>query len=178
MRDLVLYELISLDGVAEEPGNWLFDAGEEVFSNLGRIIDRQEDIILGRRTYDYWVDYWPTSDVEPFATFINSSTKHVATSSALEAPWSNTVTVAQPFVEYVRDLKQGDGGDIGVHGSIDVSRTLLAVGLVDVIHLVVAPTLAGTGKSLWGSLNVVDRLVLDHADTDPHGNLFLTYRKT
>ncbi len=178
MRDLVLYELVSLDGVAEEPGNWLFDAGEEVFSNLGRIIDRQEDIILGRRTYDYWVDYWPTSDVEPFATFMNSSTKHVATSSALGTPWVNTVTVAQSLVEYVRELKQRDGGDIGVHGSTDVPRTLLAAGLVDVIHLVVAPTLAGAGKSLWGSLNRVDRLVLDQAETDPHGNLFLTYRKT
>lgn len=47
MRQLVLYSLISLDGVAEEPGNWLFDAGDELFSNLGRIIEAQDDIILG-----------------------------------------------------------------------------------------------------------------------------------
>ena len=176
MRNLVLYELVSVDGVAEEPSDWLFDAGDEVFSNLGRIIERQDDIILGRKTYDYWVDYWPTSDVEPFATFINSTTKHVATSKELDQPWANTIEIDQPLSDYVRRLKQQDAGDIGVHGSIDVSRALLVADLVDVLHLVVAPTLAGAGKTLWGTLDSNRRLTLEQADTDPHGNLFLTYR--
>ncbi len=176
MRNLVLYELVSVDGVAEEPSDWLFDAGDEVFSNLARIIEPQDDIILGRKTYEYWVDYWPTSDVEPFATFINSTTKHVATSKELDQPWANTIEIDQPLSDYVRRLKQQDAGDIGVHGSIDVSRALLAADLVDVLHLVVAPTIAGTGKTLWGTLDSNRRLTLEQADTDPHGNLFLTYR--
>ena len=29
MRKVVLYELLALDGVAEEPGNWLFEGGDE-----------------------------------------------------------------------------------------------------------------------------------------------------
>ena len=81
MRKVVLYQLLSLDGVAEEPGDWMFDAGEAVFENLGQIIATQDDILLGRATYDYWVDFWPTSDVEPFASFINGTPKHVITSS-------------------------------------------------------------------------------------------------
>lgn len=177
VRQLVLYTLISLDGVAEEPGNWLFDAGDELFSNLGRIIEAQDDIILGRRTYDYWVDYWPTSDVEPFATFINRTTKHVVTSSPLTTPWVNAARVETPLVGYVRDLKDRDGGDIGIHGSIQVARTLRAAGLIDVMHLVIAPTMAGTGTSLWGELDSVDRLTLEACDTDPYGNVFLTYRR-
>ncbi len=177
MRQLVLYSLISLDGVAEEPGNWLFDAGDELFSNLGRIIEAQDDIILGRGTYDYWVDYWPTSDVEPFATFINRTTKHVVTSSPLATPWANTVSVETPLVGYVRDLKERDGGDIGIHGSIQVARALRAAGLIDVMHLVIAPTMAGTGRSLWGELDSVDRLTLEACETDTSGNVFLTYRR-
>lgn len=178
MRSLVLYSLVSLDGVAEEPGNWLFDAGDEIFSNLGRIIEGQDDIILGRGTYDYWVDYWPTSDVEPFATFINSTPKHVATSTELAAPWDHTVVINGPLIEYVQELKHTDGGDIGIHGSIEITQSLHAAGLIDIIHLVVAPTVAGGGKALWADRDHIDRLALEQADADRHGNLFLTYRRT
>lgn len=177
MRDLVLYELMSLDGVAEEPGNWLFDAGAELVDNLARIIERQDDVILGRGTYDYWSAYWPTADVEPFATFINSTPKHVATSTPLEPAWANSTAITVPLVEHVRALKATGGGDIGVHGSIGVARALLAAGLVDVIHLVVAPTLAGSGTTLWGGMDAVVPLVLERTAADPHGNVFLSYRR-
>ena len=82
MRDVVLYTLLSLDGVAEEPGDWMFEADQDVFTNLAEVIRSQDDILLGRGTYDYWADYWPTSDVQPFADFVNGTAKHVFTSSA------------------------------------------------------------------------------------------------
>ena len=79
MRTVVLYQLLSLDGVAEEPGDWFADDGPEMFENLRTVIERQETVLLGRGTYDYWMDYWPTSDLEPFARFINGTDKHVFT---------------------------------------------------------------------------------------------------
>lgn len=109
---------MSLDGVAEEPGDWLFDAGTEVFENLARTIERQDDVILGHRTYDYWVGYWPTSAVEPFATFINTTTKHVATTGDLAGHWPNTVRIEEPIIDYVARLREKPGGDIGVHVAI------------------------------------------------------------
>jgi len=81
MRKVVLYQLLSLDGVAEEPSDWMSDGGGELLENLGAIIATQDDILLGRGTYDYWVDYWPSSEFEPFATFVNTTRKHVFTSS-------------------------------------------------------------------------------------------------
>ena len=72
MRDVVLYELMSLDGVAEEP-SWFMDAGPEVFDNLGRVIGSQDDVLLGRRTYDDCAAHWPASDLEPFASLINTT---------------------------------------------------------------------------------------------------------
>ncbi len=81
MRNVVLYHLQSLDGVGEEPSDWMSDGGPEIFENLGAVIETQDDILLGRGTYDYWVGYWPSSNVEPFASFINSTPKHVFTSS-------------------------------------------------------------------------------------------------
>jgi len=82
-RNVVLYQLLSLDGVAEEPSDWMSDDGREIFENLGGVIASQDDVLLGRGTYDYWAGYWPTSDVEPFASFINGTPKHVFTSSDL-----------------------------------------------------------------------------------------------
>ena len=61
-RNVVLYQLLSLDGVAEEPGDWISDGGPEVFANLAETIATQDDVLLGRGTYDYWVGYWPTVD--------------------------------------------------------------------------------------------------------------------
>jgi hypothetical protein len=54
-RKVVLYMLLSMDGVAEEPGDWLFDADEGLVDNLGRVIRTQDAVLLGRGTYDYWV---------------------------------------------------------------------------------------------------------------------------
>ena len=92
-RKVVLYQLLSLDGVAEEPGDWMFDSGPEVFANLARTIESQDDVLLGRGTYDYWVGYWPTSDIEPFATFVNgvrntSSPRPSLVRSGRTARWS------------------------------------------------------------------------------------------
>jgi dihydrofolate reductase len=174
VRQVVLYQLLSVDGVAEEPGNWVFDVDEEVFTNLGRVIERQDDVLLGRGTYDYWAGYWPTSDVEPFAGFINRTPKHVFTSTPLTQPWANSTAVHTPADEYVSALKQLSGGDIGVHGSISVARSLLAADLVDELHLLVAPTIAGSGRRLFeaGDLR---RLDLRDVVRTPTGTLLLHY---
>ena len=121
MRDVVLLHWLSLDGVSEEPSDWFFNDGPELFDLIGRVLATQDDVLLGRGSYDYWAGYWPTSDVEPFATFINSTHKHVATSSALTQPWNNTSVMTKPPTDYVRDLKQQPGGDIGIHASTELA---------------------------------------------------------
>src|SRR5690606_31028885 len=125
------------------------DSGPEMFDNLARVIEPQDDILLGRNTYDYWVGYWPTSDLEPLASFINGTRKHVVTSTTPTEPWANTTVVTTPVAEYVTEMKHGTGGDIGIHGSIELARSLVHAGLVDELRLVVAPALAGHGRRLF-----------------------------
>ncbi len=175
MRKVVLYQLLSLDGVAEEPGDWFFDVDEAVFDNLGQVIRGQDAVLLGRQTYDYWVGYWPTSDVEPFATFINGTQKHVFTSSTPTQQWANSTVVTSPAVEYVTDLKQQVGGDIGVHGSIRLAGSLLRAGLVDELRLVIAATIAGHGRRLFDGDDALARLDLIDVDRTPSGALLLCY---
>lgn len=176
MRQVVLYQLLSLDGVAEEPGDWMFDGDQAIFDNLGRVIAGQDTILLGRRTYEYWVDFWPHDGPEPFHSFVNNTPKHVFTSGALDREWSNTVVVGRRAVDHVRELKQQPGGDIGIHGSIDLARSLLRAGLVDELRLVVAATLAGRGQRLFDGAEDLRRLTLVDVASTPAGTLLLGYR--
>lgn len=90
MRNVVLYHLMSLDSIAYENSDWLADDGPQLLAYLGRVIESQDDILLGRGKYDYWAGHWPKSDFEPFASFINGTRKHVVTSTALTQEWANS----------------------------------------------------------------------------------------
>ncbi len=176
MRKVVLYQLLSLDGVAEEPGDWFFDSDEAIFEHLAKVIQGQDAVLLGRKTYDYWVGYWPTSDVEPFAKFINGTQKYVFTSTKPAQEWANSTLVMYPAVEYVAALKEQAGGDLGIHGSIALAQSLLRAGLVDELRLVIAPTIAGHGRRLFGTDAALQKLELIDSNRSPSGALVLHYR--
>src|SRR5690349_18851555 len=139
MRKIVLYTLLSVDGVAEAPDRYFFDFDTEMLDNLRRVIEAQDAVLLGRRTYDDWAAYWPSANDEPFASFINGVPKHVVTSTPLTQPWANSTVVPVSVWWSIRELKEQPGGDIGVHGSIGLARSLLALDLVDEVRLVTAP---------------------------------------
>src|SRR5580692_9157237 len=115
MRKVVAYELLSLDGVAEQPDEFITDWDEAMQENLGRVITTQDTVLLGRRTYDDWSEFWPNSEIEPFAGFINSVQKFVATSTTPGQPWANTTFIDGGLLGFVTELKRQCGGDIGLH---------------------------------------------------------------
>lgn len=178
MRKVVLYHLLSLDGVAFEDGDWFNDAGPELVANLARVIGSQDDILLGRRTYDSWVGHWPKSDFEPFASFINGTRKHVVTSSTPTQEWANTTVVTTPVADYVTAMKQQSGGDIGIHGSIELARSLLRARLVDELRLVAAPAMVGHGRRVLDGDDGIQPVELLDVRRSPKGTLFLAYRCT
>jgi len=175
VRKIVLGMLLSLDGVAEDPNRFFSEWDDVVDATIPRLIATQDAVILGRRTYDEWVGFWPGSEIEPFATFINGVAKHVATSAPLEPQWSNAHVIDGDLVEFARRLKDGPGGDIGVHGSISVAQALLAAGLVDELRLAIAPSVAGDGRRLFDRLPPI-RLELIRSETSPTGYLLADYR--
>src|SRR3954447_7959815 len=144
-------------------------------ANLAAVIATQDTVVLGRRSYDEWAGYWPGSDLEPFASFINGVPKHVATSTPLDPPWANAEPVEGGLVDVVRGLKDQPGADIGVHASISVAQTLLRAGLVDELRLVVAPAVAGGGRRLLDGVPPT-RLEVIRSATSPKGYLLVDYR--
>ena len=177
MRDVVVYSLLSLDGVAEEPGDWMFEADEDVLTNLAGVISSQDDVLLGRGTYDYWADYWPASDVQPFADFINGTTKHVFTSSTPSQSWPQTTIVKERAGPYLERLKAGPGGGIGVHGSLRLAQSLLAADLIDRLELVIVPTLSGSERQLFTDDIDVRRLALNKVTRSATGCVLLGYQR-
>lgn len=176
MRKVVVYTLLSADGVAEAPETFLHDFDDELQAHLDGVIETQDTVLLGRRMYDEWARFWPTSDIEPFASFINSVPKHVATSTPLATAWTASTAMTGPVPAYVRQLKEQTGGDIGVHGSLELARSLLDAGLVDELRLVVAPAVVGKGRRLFGDDGAPHPLTLLRGAATPSGALVVDYR--
>ncbi|MES2170014.1 MAG: dihydrofolate reductase family protein [Actinomycetota bacterium] len=175
MRKVVVYELMSLDGVAEDPDGFIAEWDDVMDHNLADVIGRQDAVILGRRSYDEWSRFWPSSDIQPFARFINTTAKYVATSTPLGTTWQNAIAIDGGLVDFVGALKARPGGDIGVHASISVARTLLTAGLVDELRLVVAPAIIGTGSRLLDGVPAMN-FELAGSAISPTGCLLLDYR--
>jgi dihydrofolate reductase len=175
MRKIVVYELTSLDGVAEDPDEFFSDWDDAMDANLAAVIATQDAVILGRRSYDEWAQYWPSSKTEPFATFINGVTKHVATSTPLNRDWADATAIDGGLVEFVQELKERVGGDVGVHASISVAQSLLAADVVDELRLVIAPRIAGSGRRLLDGLPSI-RLEPMRSELSPAGYLLVDYR--
>jgi dihydrofolate reductase len=175
VRKIVVYELLSLDGVAEDPDGFIADWDDAMDANLAAVIGTQDAVVLGRLSYAEWARFWPDSQIEPFATFINGAAKYVATSTPLDQNWANAQALDGGLVEGVRDLKRQDGGDVGVHASISVAQALLAAGLVDELRLVIAPRIAGSGRRLLDGLPSI-RLEPIRSAISPTGHLLIDYR--
>jgi dihydrofolate reductase len=185
VRKVVLYTLMSLDGAVDDPDRFFKPRQEPgqppVFDsvmddNEAQIIATQDAVILGRHMYDQWSRYWPTVEDQPFAAFINRVKKYIVTSTPLSNRWDNCEAVAPPVADLVHDLKAEPGGDIGIHGSIELAGSLLAAGLVDELQLVVGPAFGFPGRRLLASVDDVRRLELLSARPTPSGGVLLAYR--
>ena len=174
MRKIVVYELVSLDGVAEAPDTF-FAWDDATDARLGTEIATQDAVILGRRSYTEWAQFWPSSQIEPFATFINGVTKYVATSTPLDLDWANSTAIEGGLVDFVRELKQQPGGAVGVHASISVAQALLSADVVDELALAIGPTIAGRGRRLLDGVPSI-KLELIRSETSATGNLLVDYR--
>jgi len=180
VRNVVLYTLMSLDGAVEEPDRYFPEFDKETDAYEARVIGTQDTALLGRHMYDEWSRYWPTSDNQPFADFINNVPKYVITSSPLTTGWTNATAATSTPADLIAELKAQPGGDIGVHGSIDLARSMLREGLIDQLSLAIAPTLSGVGRRLFDADLFGDgdarRLELVEATRTSSGALLVDYR--
>lgn len=167
---------ITLDGVVQAPENWSFDSFDaDMGMAMGKAINGQDAVLLGRVTYEEWVSYWPTSDNEPFASFINSAPKYVFSKSLNTVNWQNSTLVKGDLVEEVTKLKQQYSKNVGTTGSPSLVRSLLAANLLDELILMVYPVIAGSGARLFTDNSTLKRMKLIDSSITASGVAILTY---
>jgi dihydrofolate reductase len=177
MRKLYVGLFISLDGVAEAPNRFVFPYfDDQVGAQIGAGMAATDTVLLGRRLYEEWSAYWPgkTDADDGFAGFINGVAKVVISTTLESVGWQNTTLVRGDMEAAIRTLKETDGGDIAVNGSITLARSLLRCGLVDELRLLLFPVVVGSGRRLFEDLDRIP-LQLVEAKPLPTGVVSLTY---
>ncbi len=175
MRKVVASLFSSVDGVAESPDKWVASFDEDMGEAMNTSIADQDDVLLGRVTYQEWAPYWPTSKDEPFASFINNVRKHIVSTTLDKAEWNNASVLKGDLAQKIAELKEAPGKTIGVQGSIRLVRSLIRDGLLDELTLVVVPAIAGSGRRLFETGDEPGRLTLVRSRATRTGTAILTY---
>lgn len=187
MRTLKIIEHISLDGVIQAPGGPDED-GDYPYGGwsvplhdvaVGEAVDaahgKNFDLLLGRRTYDIFADYWPKQS-GPMADSLNAATKHVATHRPESLEWGPTEALGADIVAGIRRAKEADGPDLIVWGSSTLTPVLLEHGLADEVVLLVFPVLLGVGKRIFSDQALPRELALVRTRAAASGVVISTYR--
>ena len=178
MRKVYAGLFSSIDGVVQSPDQWQPAFDDEMGAALSRMLDEQDAVLLGRVTFTEWAQYWPTSNDEPFAGWINRTPKYVA-SHTLDSvdQWSNSTLIRGPVPDFVRELREQDGGTIGTAGSPTLVRSLIDADLIDELTLLISPVVAGGGRARLFPADAAPRK-FDLVDAKPtsSGAVIATYR--
>lgn len=183
MRELVVTEFVSLDGVMEAPGGeagyphagWVGGYfGDGLGAYKGEEQLAADVLLLGRKTYESFYGAWPGRDGE-MADKINTMRKLVASTTLGSSDWHDTTVIAADLEGAIRAVKAEDGGPILVAGSRSVVHALLAAGLVDRVNLQVFPLVLGSGRRWYPETDEPLRLELDWSRPVENGVVLQIY---
>src|SRR5262245_27202638 len=190
MRNLIVAEQISLDGVIQAPGGpeedpsgefrlggWVVPYADDLIGqHLQELLSQPFELLLGRRTYDIWAPYWPRVRAgNAIADLFNSVPKHVATHRPDSLEWQNSRALKGDLADAIRALKNQDGANLLTWGSGDMVRQLLAAGLVNELRLLIFPVVLARGKRLFGDNAQVSAFTLADSSSTPGGVLITRY---
>ncbi|MFD9543302.1 dihydrofolate reductase family protein [Streptomyces sp. NPDC060022] len=193
MAELTLTTFVSLDGVMQAPGGpeedttdgfeqggWLVPfADEGMVTFMNEVFDRAGAFLLGRRTYDIFAGYWPevTDPEDPIASRLNTLPKHVVSTTLKDPEWENTTVVPGDAVAGVALLKERtEEGELQIHGSGRLARSLMAHDLIDEYNLLVYPVFLGSGRRLFPDGGPATAFELTGSRTTGSGIAIHTYR--
>lgn len=185
MRKLRIFEHISLDGVIQQSADennfpytdwsapYRTPAGRDL---LLAMYGEKFDLLIGRRTYYGFSDFWPKQPSSPVADRLNAAKKYVATHRPESLEWGPFEGVGPDLVEDIRRVKSQDGPDLILFGSSTLTSTLLEQGLADEVVLLVDPVLLGTGKRIFAEGTRARAFQLASTKALPSGIVINTYK--
>jgi len=185
MGRLIVEQIVTADGYAadtdggmrfiRQPDTLDADINAEQLDLLSGV----DAIVFGATTYRMFADYWPTASVddEPVTEPINRLPKHVVSNTLDRAPWGDgEITIERgDGVDSVRSLKERYAGDLIVWGSLTLTDSLFAAGVVDVLRLRVVPRLLGSGRGVAPAGIALTELTLTASRAHAGGHVTLQY---
>jgi dihydrofolate reductase len=189
MRKIIVLSFITLDGVMQAPGGpdedtssgfkyggWTAPYFYEADEAAGELMEKQmksADLLLGRKTFEIFAAYWPEhADYWPG---VNDVTKYVMSNTMDKSDWQNSVFLKS--VDDIKKLKDSEGSDIQVHGSGNLTQTLLKHDLVDELWLKTFPITLGGGKRLFGEGTNPAAFTLTESLVTSNGVIFANYKR-
>ena len=184
MRDLVVTENITLDGVIDASEGWFAPAGADEVgrSDQTEALTEQREaadaFLTGRRTFEQMRSYWPqqTDDETGVAAYLDQVRKYVVSTTLDDPGWEPTTVLRGPLAGDIAALKGAPGADIVVTGSITLVHALIAERLVDEYRLFVHPVVVGRGARLFEDATDVPALTLVEGRAFRSGVVLLRYR--
>lgn len=196
MRKIIVFSMITLDGVIQSPGGpeedtdngfsrggWVAPYTDDVYNNEVAEELRPADYLLGRKTYEIWAGYWPQHG--EFWPHINSGTKYVLSrklkqNDSLIKDWQHSVVIRN--ADDIKRLKEQETSEtikpeIHVWGSSELIHLLLENDLVDELHLKIHPLILGKGKKLFIDASVPTAYKLMKSITTPSGVIIAQYNR-
>jgi dihydrofolate reductase len=186
MRKIISISFISLDGVIQSPGSpeedpsgnfsqggWVAPFNEDLDNHLMQKLLQPTDLLLGRKTFEIWEDYWPENagnwpDINEVTKFVFSTTKETS-------DWANSVFVKD--LSSLISLKNSAGPDLKVWGSSKLVQLLLENDLIDEFWLLIFPLTLGTGKRLFGEEAIPVAFTLTESFVTPNGVILINYER-
>ncbi len=186
MRTLAITENITLDGSIEMLGDW-FDPQGQAGVDMADLMeenhrqDRLADaLLLGRQTFTDFRGYWPlqTDDRTGVTDYLNRVQKYVVSGTLDDPEWGNSTVLRGDPVQQVSALKEQEGLDIVLTGSITLAHAMIEAGLVDEYRLFGYPSVQGRGRRLFPDGYEVPRLRLLESKAFRSGITFQRYAPT
>lgn len=187
MRNLLLQEFVSVDGMAAGPNGStdFIPAASAHDLSFGRrqdaFLDSIDLILLGRVTYELFAGYWPnvtSGEEKAFADKLNAIPKVVFSRSLDHAPWGNwdpATVVKTDAAKEIEKLKQQPGKDMVIWGSISLAQSLMHEGLFDEFQLIVCPVVLADGRRLFDEHATPGEMHLLSTRSFDRGTVLLSY---
>ena len=180
MGKIVNSTYMTLDGDITNMQDWHFEFwGDEASSAAAAIMGSPEALIMGRKTYDGFYPAWSAQSGEDNgADRMNSVRKYVVSNTLTDPEWTNTTVISGDDVAaQIRTLKDETDGDLLQYGFGDVTRLLLAEGLLDELKIWLHPVISGKATADQLIYRDMAQAKFRLTDTDVHstGVVILSY---
>jgi dihydrofolate reductase len=178
MGKIVNSTYMSLDGDISNMQAWHFEYfGDEATRTAEELLGAADGLIMGRLTYEGFAEAWPSREGDEFADRMNAIPKYVVSTTLTDPSWTNTTVISGDVVGEVRKLRDATRGTLLQYGFGDVSRLLLANGLLDELKIWLHPVLSGQATHDELLYRDMPQARFTLADTDVHstGIMVLTY---